>query len=244
MSIRHNLFKHKFSTNCVVLLSGLFLCTMSKCEKIPTVQTSKVTGGIYGALQMNDHTTPIVATVYIEGTDLFSKPDSTGIFYFPEVVPGNYTVIGRAEEFADYIVESVEIHEDSISIVTMFSLLKQPFPEKRTWDGMKIKRIDVRLKGSMTGKVDDYYKPIPNANVCLQGTIWGAATDSTGNYYAKGILPGRYIAFAVVMPYHRTVIYNIRIAPDSTSIVDFSLIPNAIPEGPLPREWQEQFIRE
>lgn len=246
-------FKHFFPINGLFLSSMLFLLGGTKCENTPTDHGNKPTGGIYGALaikSINHYATylsPTLATVYIEGTDLSTKPDSTRIFYFPEVKPGQYNLIGRAAGFADYIVEGVEVQADSISFVSMFSLRRQSFPEKRDWDGTKIKRVDVRRKGSITGKVWDLgtnYEPIPSANVSIKGTIFGAATDSSGYFLAKHILPGRYTALGSEPWYHVTCIYNIRIAPDSISIVDFPLMPNAIPEAPLPREWEPQFIKE
>lgn len=245
-------FKHFFPINGLLLSSMLFLLWGAKCENTPTDHGNKPTGGIYGALQIksiNHHAkylSPTLATVYIEGTELFTKPDSLRIFYFPEVKPGKYTLIGKAPGFADYFVEEVEVHDDSLSIVEMFSLRKQSFPEKRAWDGIKIKKVDVRRKGNMAGRVYDSNtgEHVAGAYIIVKGTFWGTVTDSSGNFRMNAILAGKYAAFSGFGAYHRTVIYSIRIAPDSTSLVDFGLWPVPIPEEHLPREWEEKFIKQ
>lgn len=243
------LSKQIFSINVLVLFSACCLCIGTTCVNIFNNQGLEAIGGIYGFLKIElfgKILPPTLAKVYVEGTNLFSSPDSTGIFYFPKIKVGRYTLIGRAAEFADYVVESVEVAEDSISIVSIASLVEQSFPEKHVWDGIKIKRVNVRRKGSMAGRVYDSHtgEHVAGAYVIIRGTFWGTVTDSSGNYRINNILLGKYTAFSSGhVSYHRTVISRVRVASDSTSLVDFGLRPEGIPEEPLPREWEEKFIK-
>ena len=242
--------KNKPVINSLFVLSGMVLGLALTCENAPTNIEFENTGGIYGFLRVKSTTQtlpPTLATVFIEGTNVFAKPDSTGIFYFPEVKPGQYTLIGRAPGFADYIVTSVEVSADSVSVLpNVMSLTNQSFIQKEEWKGMKIKKIGVRRKGSMMGRTYDSTSDehVANANVIIHGTMWGARCDSSGNFLIKDILPGKYKASSSNISYHRTVIYAIRIAPDSISIVDFRLTPSPIPEEPLPTEWEEKFVKQ
>lgn len=245
-----DLFTHKFATNGLAWSSGFFFCTALTCTSMLNNHQAVSTGAIYGRLQIKSsgkYLSPQLATVYVEGTDLIAKPDSDGIFYFPEIIPGKHTLIGRAQEFPDYVVEGVEVREDSISFVAMFSLSKQFFPERRVdWDGAKIKRVDIRRRGSMAGRVISTNKDqaIAKTGVSIKGTVWAAGTDSLGRFRIDDILPGIYSAISMADWHHHTTIYGIRVAPDSTSIVDFRLRHRGIPESPAPLEWEPKFIKE
>lgn len=245
-----NILKQKPMTSLLVLVGACLFYIGTQCLNNAIDQGSEGMGRIYGFLKIElpgKILPPTFAKVYVEGTDLISSPDTTGIFYFPKVKVGRYTLIGRAPEFADYVIENVEVAEDSISIVSMASLIKQSFPEKRIRDGTKIKGVDVRRKGSMAGRASDSHtrEYIAGAYVIIRGTFWATVTDSSGNYRIKKILPGKYTAFSSGhVNYHRTVISRVRVASDSTSLVDFGLWPIPIPEEPLPREWEEKFIKQ
>ncbi len=53
--------------------------------------------------------------------------------------------------------------------------------------------------GGIKGNVSDGKSPIPLVNVIVINTIFGAGTDTSGNYLIKGILPGEYkIKFSAV----------------------------------------------
>ena len=55
------------------------------------------------------------------------------------------------------------------------------------------------------------------------------------------ILPGQYTVHASTAYSHRVQVDSIRIAPDSISIVDFLLIPNALDVIVLPHKWYPKF---
>ena len=97
--------------------------------------------------------------------------------------------------------------------------------------------------GSISGRVTDERKNVPNAAVVVVGTSLGAMTDTLGAYHISRVPVGMYTLYAGKGMYHRTSVNNVRIAPDSISIVDFSLIPSAIPEGPFSIEWKEVIIK-
>ena len=64
-------------------------------------------------------------------------------------------------------------------------------------------------------------------------------------YELADILPGKYTieVFANSEPYRSRTVKNVRVAPDSASIVDIELGSEFIPEKLPPIEWKENIIR-
>lgn len=99
----------------------------------------------------------------------------------------------------------------------------------------------------MAGKISSPdFGPIANAQAWIKGSFWAAFSDSSGNYHIKDVLPGQYRARGNFVRYHTTEVYNIRIAPDTTSIVDFPLVPGALPVSieDMPILWIEKYIKQ
>jgi len=80
--------------------------------------------------------------------------------------------------------------------------------------------------GKISGTVIDRTtgEPLIGANVVIQGTSLGAATDVEGSYIILNITPGNYIVKARYIGYQEEVIQNNRISVNLTSEINFSLL--------------------
>ncbi len=79
--------KNKLLLNSLFVFSGIVWGLALTCENMPTNTVLKRDGGIYGFLRVKSTTQtlpPTLATVFIEGTNVFAKPDSTGIRGYSE----------------------------------------------------------------------------------------------------------------------------------------------------------------
>ncbi|MBD3288986.1 TonB-dependent receptor plug domain-containing protein [candidate division KSB1 bacterium] len=79
--------------------------------------------------------------------------------------------------------------------------------------------------GKIAGRVVDAQsnEPLPGANVMIQNTSLGAATDIDGNYFILNVPPGSYIVSATMMGYQRTTKTNVVVYIDQTTTIDFKL---------------------
>ena len=87
--------------------------------------------------------------------------------------------------------------------------------------------------GKLTGVVIDSEtkSPLPGANVMIDGTIFGAATDLEGNYIIINVPPGIYKVKAMMMGYTTTNITNVSVNVNLTSTVNFELKPTVLEMG-------------
>ena len=87
--------------------------------------------------------------------------------------------------------------------------------------------------GKLTGVVIDSEtkSPLPGANVIVEGTSIGAATDMEGNYIIINVPPGVYTLKAMMMGYTTTNITNVRVNVNLTSTVNFELKPTVLEMG-------------
>ncbi|MCK5331976.1 MAG: TonB-dependent receptor, partial [Candidatus Marinimicrobia bacterium] len=89
--------------------------------------------------------------------------------------------------------------------------------------------LPVMLFGASTGKVTGVVKdtetgsPLPGANIMLEGTIYGTATDMNGVYMILNIPPGTYDLSARMIGYKKMVVKNVRVSVDLTTRQDFIL---------------------
>ena len=80
-----------------------------------------------------------------------------------------------------------------------------------------------------TGKIVGYVtdadsgEPLPGANVIIEGTTMGAATDLEGYYIILNVPPGIYTLVASMIGYQRMRIENVRVSINFTSKVNFQL---------------------
>lgn len=91
--------------------------------------------------------------------------------------------------------------------------------------------LSTLLFGGVTGKIAGYVKdaetgdPLPGANVYLEGTKLGAATDIEGYYYIINIPPGKYVVTTSMMGYNKTKVTDVQVFNDLTTRQDFRLEP-------------------
>jgi outer membrane receptor protein involved in Fe transport len=78
-----------------------------------------------------------------------------------------------------------------------------------------------KLAGVVTDKNTD--EPIVAANVYLEGTTLGAATDADGYYYIINIPPGTYTVVVEMIGYKKVSVENVRINVNLTTHLDFQL---------------------
>jgi len=70
--------------------------------------------------------------------------------------------------------------------------------------------------------------PLAGANVVLEGTTMGAATDANGQYYILNVPVGRYSVRADYIGYQTNTLNDIRVSVGLTTNVDFSLAVAAV----------------
>ena len=80
------------------------------------------------------------------------------------------------------------------------------------------------ITGKIAGKItDENGEPLVGANVVLQGTTLGAATDAEGDYYIINIPPGAYTLTTSMMGYTTVSKTEVSVSVDRTTTEDFSL---------------------
>jgi hypothetical protein len=86
------------------------------------------------------------------------------------------------------------------------------------------------VTGKIAGKVTDAEngEPLAGANVVIQGTTMGAATDSEGDYFIINVPPGTYTLAASMMGYKTVNQSDVPVKADYTFTVDFSLAPTTL----------------
>ncbi len=86
-----------------------------------------------------------------------------------------------------------------------------------------------QVSGKLTGKVtDEAGEPLIAANVIVDGTTLGAATDVDGRYIILNIRAGNYTVRFRYLGYKTHVVENVRISADQTTTLDVVLQPEAI----------------
>jgi hypothetical protein len=90
------------------------------------------------------------------------------------------------------------------------------------------------LIGQTTGKITGTIKDsetneaLIGANVIVQGTYSGAATDVDGAYYIINIKPGTYTLVIDMIGYKQVKMENVRVSVNRTSNIDVDLVPTVI----------------
>lgn len=87
--------------------------------------------------------------------------------------------------------------------------------------------------GKITGKVldGDSGEPLPGANVLINGTTLGAATDIDGQYLILRVPPGTYELRADFIGYRPVITQNVQVLTDLTTTIDFKLRSEAVELG-------------
>ena len=87
--------------------------------------------------------------------------------------------------------------------------------------------------GKIRGKITDAQTgdPLVGANVVVDGTSWGAASDIDGNYIILNIPAGTYVIKTMYMGYRTTSISNVKVNSDLSTELNFKLEVSAIQMG-------------
>jgi len=84
--------------------------------------------------------------------------------------------------------------------------------------------------GKIIGAVKDAETgtPLPGANIIIEGTMIGAASDLDGKFIIMRVPPGRYALIANFIGYQKTILQNVQVLTDLTTTANFALKPEAI----------------
>ena len=87
--------------------------------------------------------------------------------------------------------------------------------------------------GKLTGKVTDSQtgEPLPGANVLINGTNLGSATDVNGNFLILNIPPDTYSIRFSYLGYETTIVEGVKIIVDQTTNLPVKLNPTSIEVG-------------
>ena len=87
--------------------------------------------------------------------------------------------------------------------------------------------------GKIAGTVRDKTtkQGVPGANVVIDGTTLGAATDANGDYFILGVPPGTYKVTASLIGYNKLSQTEVRVRIDQTTPLNFDLNEEAIQAG-------------
>ena len=87
--------------------------------------------------------------------------------------------------------------------------------------------------GKIVGKVFDAStnEPLPGANVVIEGTPLGAASNLDGQFIIIGVRPGKYIVRATMMGYTPYRIENVKVNTDKTTNLQFPLTMTVLEVG-------------
>ncbi len=91
-------------------------------------------------------------------------------------------------------------------------------------------QLSAGTTGKISGKVVDAKtkEALFGANVIVEGTTYGAATDIDGNYFIINIPPGTYSVRASSVGYSSITFSNVKVSVDQTTKVDFELNEEAV----------------
>lgn len=81
--------------------------------------------------------------------------------------------------------------------------------------------------GKLAGTIKDAQtgEPLVGANVIIEGTNFGAATNVNGEYVILNISPGRYNVKFSFIGYETTLMQDVSITVDQTTILQITLNP-------------------
>ncbi len=87
--------------------------------------------------------------------------------------------------------------------------------------------------GRIAGKVIDKQtgEPLIGANIIVEGTNFGAATDANGEYRIDLLPPGDYSVKASYLGYQTVTVKNVRVVSGLTSEVNFQMVSSEIATG-------------
>ncbi|MBN2366584.1 MAG: carboxypeptidase-like regulatory domain-containing protein, partial [Calditrichaeota bacterium] len=105
------------------------------------------------------------------------------------------------------------------------------------------------LWAASTGKISgqivdaDTKEPLPGANVVIEGTSMGAATDKDGFYFIINVPPDIYAVKAMMVGYTTIIKENVRVSVNQTTNVNFEMGEQAIEGEAIVVEAQRPVIQ-
>jgi iron complex outermembrane receptor protein len=92
---------------------------------------------------------------------------------------------------------------------------------------------NAQSSGIIRGKVTDEEtgNPLPLANIIVEGTSWGAASDEQGEYAIKNLPPGTYSIVFTLVGYERQLYTNLAIGAGEVFTQDVSLVEKSVQLG-------------
>jgi len=104
--------------------------------------------------------------------------------------------------------------------------------------------LNAGTTGKIKGKVIDKEtgEIVLGANVVVEGTYFGAATDLDGDYYINNIPPGSYILIASAVGYNKVRIENVLVKIDLTTEINVELTSEAIQMGEVVVQAEQPMI--
>jgi len=93
-----------------------------------------------------------------------------------------------------------------------------------------LSNVFAQTTGKISGRVisDETGEPLIGANIIIESTHMGAATDSEGEFFVINVPSGTYNVIASMMGYGSIKMENIRVSVNSTSNLDFELSTDVI----------------
>jgi hypothetical protein len=84
--------------------------------------------------------------------------------------------------------------------------------------------------GKIVGVVRDTQteEALPGANVVIEGTMLGAATDTDGYFVILRVPPGKYTVVVEFLGYQKMYMKEVEVLTDLTTTLDFNLTPEGI----------------
>jgi len=104
--------------------------------------------------------------------------------------------------------------------------------------------VNAGTTGKIKGKIidKDTREPIWGANVVVEETYFGAATDDEGDYYINNVPPGTYNLIASAVGYNKVRVENLSVKIDLTTEIDIELISEAIQMGEVVVQAEQPLI--
>lgn len=257
----------------LILLPGCSLIRNENAKNIKLSEQKKRTGSVAGVADFTPgdfYKFKIRIEQRPKSPSTF-ETDSLGRFYISGLEPGVYDLRAVGNQYPkkylkSYDVNDIRVTPGSTSVVRLSVWLSQigGATSYRQWEGdiieidsqtfvnqyprSKLLRMqESRGKGNMAGYVFDLNssQPLKLASVWVNfiGQTYATTTDSLGRFFIEHLTSVLYTVCARRVDYHRLCLDGVRIADDSTSIVEFGMWPEAIPEEPLPVGWEEFIIK-
>ena len=85
-------------------------------------------------------------------------------------------------------------------------------------------------------------EPVVGANVVIEGTYYGAATDLDGYFYINNVTPGKYTVIISAIGYHKVTVENVVVRIDLTTNLDAQLTSEAITLGEVVVQASYNFV--